>query len=166
MLNKDSLMYMGYISRPHSFKGEIQIQLDNEVVSLERNDFIFIRIDGHFIPYRIDGIKGKKQEPVVRLQFIDSYEKAQEVSGNELFIEGDAQNIEETPGLEDFEIIDKKLGTIGRVEEVLEMPQQVLLQVTYNEKVCYIPFVEAFIDYISEENKEIWMKLPDGLLDL
>ena len=166
MLNKDSLMYIGYISRPHSFKGEIQLQIDKEVVSLKRNDFLFIQIDGHYIPYRIDGIKGKPQEPVLRLQFVDSYEKAQEIAGHEVYSEGDDQGTIQQPSLIDFEIIDKQLGTIGRVEDTLEMPEQMLLQVTYNEKVCYIPLVDAFIDYISEENKEIWMKLPDGLLEL
>jgi 16S rRNA processing protein RimM len=166
MLNKDSLMYIGYISRPHSFKGEIQLQFNKEVVSLKRNDFLFIRIDGHFIPYQIEGIKGKPEEPVLRLAFINSYEKAQEISGSEVYVEGTEEEDAPMPSLEEFVVVDKKLGTVGKVEAVLEMPEQVLLQVTYNHKVCYIPLVDVFINHISEENKEIWMNLPEGLLDL
>jgi ribosomal 30S subunit maturation factor RimM len=40
------------------------------------------------------------------------------------------------------------------------------LTVSYQGEEKYIPLVNDFIDYISEENQEIWLHLPEGLLDL
>jgi 16S rRNA processing protein RimM len=65
-----------------------------------------------------------------------------------------------------YELIDAKIGSIGKVLDVQELPQQLMLTVSYQGEEKYIPLVENFIDYISEENQEIWLHLPDGLLDL
>jgi hypothetical protein len=38
--------------------------------------------------------------------------------------------------------------------------------VPYNGELKYIPLVDDFIDYISPEDKEIVLILPDGLLEI
>jgi len=65
-----------------------------------------------------------------------------------------------------YELIDAKIGSIGKVLDVQELPQQLMLTVSFQGEEKYIPLVDDFIDYISQENKEIWLNLPDGLLDL
>ncbi|MFT6005022.1 MAG: ribosomal 30S subunit maturation factor RimM, partial [Bacteroidia bacterium] len=47
-----------------------------------------------------------------------------------------------------------------------ELPKQIMLLVHYNGETKYIPLADDFIDYISMENKEIWLTLPDGLLEI
>ncbi|MDA8930630.1 hypothetical protein N9811_07465 [Bacteroidia bacterium] len=165
MINKDSLISIGYISRPHSYKGEVQLRLERKIVSLKRDDFVFIKLDGQYIPFRVDNLKGKPDEPVIKFRFVDTYEYAQEISGSELFTDQEVLPLESELTFIGFELIDKKLGTIGKVLDVQEMPQQLMLTVEYNGEEKYIPLVEDFIDYISEENKEIWLQLPEGLLD-
>ena len=64
MVNKDSLICIGYISRPHSYKGDVQLTLDRKIVPLKRDDFLFLKIQGQFIPYKMNGIKGKQDEPI------------------------------------------------------------------------------------------------------
>lgn len=166
MINKDSLISIGYISRPHSYKGELQLRLERKIVSLKRDDFVFIQLDGQFIPFKVEHIKGKSDEPVLKLLFVDTYDYAQKLSGNLVFTDQDVLPEESELNFIGFEIIDKKLGTIGIVLDVQEMPQQLMLTVLFRGEEKYIPLVDPFIDYISEENKEIWLHLPDGLLDL
>ena len=60
MINKDRLISFGYISRPHGFKGELNILLEREIVSLKRDDFIFIHLQGQYIPYKIVSLKGSQ----------------------------------------------------------------------------------------------------------
>ena len=165
MISKDSLVCIGYIGRPHSFKGEIQLSINNEIVSLNRDDFVFIEIDGHYIPYKLEAIRGKQKEPVIKLQFVETYKRAQEISGNQVFVVGEEQENEEF-SVEGFELIDKTLGTIGTIKLVLDLPQQTMMVVNYNNKECYVPLNDVFLDYISEENQEVWVNLPAGLLDL
>jgi 16S rRNA processing protein RimM len=152
MIQKDSLISIGYISRPHSYKGEIQLRLERKIVSLQRDDFVFIKMDGQYIPYKIESVK--------------TYEYAQEISGCEVYTDKEVLPQESELTFIGFELIDKELGAIGTVLNVQEMPQQLMLTVKYNGEEKYIPLVEAFIDHISEENKEIWLQLPRGLLDL
>ena len=78
MVNKDSLICIGYISRPHSYKGDVQLTLDRKIVPLKRDDFLFLKIQGQFIPYKMNGIKGKQDEPILSLEFVDTFEKAEE----------------------------------------------------------------------------------------
>ena len=65
-----------------------------------------------------------------------------------------------------YELIDSKRGSLGKVIDVRELPQQLMLIIKYNGVEKYIPFVDDFVDYISQENQEIWLHLPEGLLDL
>ena len=166
MINKDSLICIGYISRPHSYKGEVQLKLERKIVSLTRGDFLFIQLQGQYIPYKLLAVKGKDVEPVLTLEFIDTYEKAQELTANEVYTDKEVLPEESELTFIGFEVIDKHLGTIGVVEDVQELPQQIMLMIEYNNEMKYIPLAEDFIDYISAEEKEIWLTLPEGLLNI
>jgi len=166
MIIKDSLICIGYISRPHSYKGEIQLTLERKIVSLKRDDFLFIKLQGQYIPYKIENLKGKSEEPVLKLQFVDTYEQAQEIAASEVYTDSEVLPEESELSFIGFELIDKHIGTIGKVEDVQELPQQIMLLVDYNGDIKYIPLAEDFIDHISQENKEIWVSLPSGILEI
>ncbi len=55
---------------------------------------------------------------------------------------------------------------IGKVQEVIEQPHQVLLSVEINEKEVLIPLHEATLKNINRKKKEILVSLPEGLLDV
>ena len=166
MVNKDSLICIGYISRPHSYKGDVQLTLDRKIVPLKRDDFLFIKIQGQFIPYKMIGIKGKDDEPILTLEFIDTFDKTDEIIAKEVFTDKEVLPEESELTFIGFQVIDKYLGAIGIVQEIVEMPQQLMLLVPYNGELKYIPLVDDFIDYISPEDKEIVLILPDGLLEI
>ena len=166
MINKDSLISIGYISRPHSYKGDVQLTLERKIVPLKRDDFLFIKIQGQFIPYKMIGIKGKDDEPILTLEFIDTFDKTEEIIAKEVFTDKEVLPEESELTFIGFQVIDKYLGAIGIVQEIVEMPQQLMLLVPYNGELKYIPLVEDFIDYISPEDKEIVLILPDGLLEI
>ena len=51
------------------------------------------------------------------------------------------------------------------MEDIFETPQQLLAQVTYQEKEILIPLNEDFIIKIDNKKKSISLQLPDGLID-
>ncbi|HBN02681.1 MAG TPA: hypothetical protein DD396_01410, partial [Bacteroidetes bacterium] len=163
---KDSLISIGYISRPHSYKGDVQLTLERKIVPLKRDDFLFIKIQGQFIPYKMIGIKGKDDEPILTLEFIDTFDKTEEIIAKEVFTDKEVLPEESELTFIGFQVIDKYLGSIGIVQDIVEMPQQLMLLVPYNGELKYIPLVDDFIDYISPEDKEIVLILPDGLLEI
>jgi len=166
MIDKDSLICIGYISRPHSFKGELQLTLERKVVPLQRGDFLFFKIEGHFIPFKIESLKGKESEPVIKFHFVDTYEYAQELCSSEVYSLMEVLPEESEFTFIGYEVVDNELGSIGLVEDVQELPQQIMILVRHQEEIKYIPLVEEFIDYIEKDKKEIWVDLPEGLLDL
>ena len=166
MINKDSLISIGYISRPHSYKGDVQLTLERKIVPLKRDDFLFIKIQGQFIPYKMIGIKGKDDEPILTLEFIDTFDKTEEIIAKEVFTDKEVLPEESELTFIGFQVIDKYLGSIGIVQDIVEMPQQLMLLVPYNGELKYIPLVDDFIDYISPEDQEIVLILPDGLLEI
>ena len=166
MINKDSLISIGYISRPHSYKGDVQLTLERKIVPLKRDDFLFIKIQGQFIPYKMIGIKGKDDEPILTLEFIDTFDKTDEIIAKEVFTDKEVLPEESELTFIGFQVIDKYLGAIGIVQDIVDMPQQLMLLVPYNGELKYIPLVDDFIDYISPEDKEIVLILPDGLLEI
>ena len=64
-----------------------------------------------------------------------------------------------------FEVFDQE-QIIGVVQNFSSNTEQDLLVVESPIRFFEIPFVEAFIDSIDYENKKIFMKIPEGLLEL
>ena len=165
MINKDELVCIGYIKRPHGFKGEIQFQLNKEI-ALNKGDFVFVAIEGQFIPYPIEKINASLDEPIVKLRFVNDFDQAKQVSAREIYVETEGIESESEVSLVGYTVIDKHLGDLGKVKDIEYFPQQIMLVVEYNGKECYIPMNEQFMVNIIEKNKEIYCNLPDGLLDL
>jgi 16S rRNA processing protein RimM len=103
---------------------------------------------------------------VVGLEFIDTFEKAQDIVGSPVFTDQEVLPEDSELSFLGYELIDAKIGSIGKVLDVQELPQQLMLTVSFQGEEKYIPLVDDFIDYISQENQEIWLNLPDGLLHL
>ena len=55
---------------------------------------------------------------------------------------------------------------IGIIDEVIEQPHQVLLQIQYNGNEALIPLHEETIDRIDRKLKQVHLFLPDGLLEI
>ncbi len=55
---------------------------------------------------------------------------------------------------------------IGKVQEVIEQPHQVLLAVEINAKEVLIPLHQETLKKINRKKKEIEVSLPDGLLEV
>ena len=166
MISKDNLVNIGYIARPHSFKGEVQIVLDKKV-ALVKGDFLFLCLQGQYIPYKIEGLKGRENEPLAQLQFVRDFEEAKSISGNALYLPLErVQEEEQEISLVGFSVFDATENEIGPVVDVQELPQQIILFVEHKGQRQMIPLVEDFIVYISQEEQRIVLDLPEGLLDI
>lgn len=70
-------------------------------------------------------------------------------------------------GIEGFTVVDAESGVIGTVVSINEMPGQHLLEVEReNGKTVLIPVVDEFLEGLDEEERCIYVNLPEGLLDL
>jgi 16S rRNA processing protein RimM len=165
MISKDNLVGIGYIQRSHGYQGNIQIKCTKEI-ALNKGDFLFLLLDGLPVPFQILSSKGKGDQPVLALEFVNSHEYAQRLIGTEVFLNAPEIPTESELSYVGYHLVDKKLSHLGDVQDVIQLPHQTLFLIEYNGKECYVPFIETFVEHISHDEREIWLNLPDGLMDL
>ena len=63
-------------------------------------------------------------------------------------------------------MIDNQHGNIGKVEYVLDLPQQSLMQIVFGEKEILIPIVDEIVLKVDRRKKEIHILAPEGLIEI
>lgn len=120
------------------------------------------------VPFFIEQISKTDTEWQVKFEDIRTLEEAEEIVGLSVFIESDENSEQEvwSNDMEGFKIIDNQLGPIGEVVEHIHKPGQDMLEVLFNNKTFYIPFVEEMIIDFDNEKEIIYTDLPEGLIDI
>ena len=132
--------------------------------------FIELRKDSR-IPYFIQMVERAGEEDcVVMLEDVAGIEAARPLVGKAVYVESTVleKGADEKSPLRwiGYKLVDKTLGGIGQIEDVMQAGPQWLAQIKRGEKEVLIPLVEAFIIEVNSRNKYVRMDLPDGLLDL
>lgn len=65
-----------------------------------------------------------------------------------------------------FRAVDARLGDVGLVLGVQEMPAQDLLKIDCGGKEVLVPVVEPIVGGLDRAKRELYTQLPDGLLDV
>lgn len=55
---------------------------------------------------------------------------------------------------------------IGEIVEVIEQPLQVLCKIIYHGNEALIPIHEESLEKIDKKKKQVYVNLPDGLLEI
>jgi 16S rRNA processing protein RimM len=166
-INRKDFDLVGSVLKTHGNFGAVKIQL---LQKEKIKEWAFLEIREKPIPFYIEDLKQTSPtEYILQLKGIDSVDKAIDLIGLGFLLprkKGLRRQKEISGQLLGFEIIDIHLGTIGKVEEVLEMPMQILLKTTYKGNECLIPAIEPIIQGIDEEEEVIEVELPEGILNL
>jgi 16S rRNA processing protein RimM len=165
-------IHIGKIVASFGLKGELIIHHAlKKKLSFKNIEALFIEDKKEsYLPYFIQTSKAKDQEDIfVTLESIDSKEAAQKLIKKNVWLLG--EDFRKMAGktapisLLGYAIIDdgKNLGTIN---EVIEQPHQILVQLMINGKEALIPLHEESLKKIDHKKKEVHVILPDGLLEI
>ena len=164
--------YLGVVNKIHGNNGEITAYLDvdnpQDYLSF---DMVFININNTPIPYFIERINILNNKAVIAFEGVDSIDKASVLVKKELYLplsilpplSGNKFYYHE---VENFTVIDDVFGELGTLKEVLDYPNQAVLQVFHNGKEVLIPVNDAIIKEIDRKAKTIFVKAPEGLIDV
>ncbi len=171
----EQLVKIGYAQKPHGLNGEIKVFVEEMYEEdFDLCDTVFFNIKGKQLPYFVESIR-IGNATIVKFEDVDSKEKAMEIQGKELSIrkvdilDADERTLpasENYTYLQGYLLLDEEIGQIAIIEEVIDMPQQEVAAVTYQEKEVLIPLHPSLIVNIDKDKKEILMNLPVGLLTL
>jgi 16S rRNA processing protein RimM len=171
-MNKNDCFNLGHITKTSGIKGEVVFYLDVDDPSHYRKlDSLFIELNGQLIPFFIESLQLRKNAAVVKLEGIDSAERAADLVKAQLWLplsllpplKGTKFYFHEVIG---FAVIDNVKGNIGTVEKVLDFPQQEILQVKNGEKEILVPVLKHIVKKVDRSAKVIEIEAPEGLIDL
>ncbi len=171
-MDKKDCFNLGYIAKRVGNHGELGFVLDvDDGNRYKKLTSVFIEISNSLVPFFIKKIQIKGNNATVSLEGIDTITKAEELLKKSLFLplnalsplKGKKFYFHELPG---FVAIDKRLGEIGIVKEVLDFPQQSIISIVKGEHEILIPSKEEFIVSIDRAAKIIHLDAPEGLIEL
>ncbi|MDP1725732.1 MAG: ribosome maturation factor RimM [Bacteroidota bacterium] len=167
-IGRKDFIEIGSVVKAHGTKGELKVVLNREI---NFKEWAFLEIREKPVPFYIKSCKHLfEEEAFIKFEGVNDLETASKLVGYNLL--APARGLKKAaPGLLDksilkYELIDSKFGEIGIVEDVLEMPMQILIKTTFNGQELLIPAVEPIIQEINDKLQKIYLDLPEGLLKI
>ena len=168
----DEYYFLGKILKPHGFDGKVNTYLDTDEPAIyEDLEMVFININGSPVPYFVEQIILKNNKATIKFQDVDTIEQSSFLIQKEMYLP--LASLPELSGTKfyfheiiGFKVTDKIFGEIGEIIQVLEYPNQAVLQVMHKQKEVLIPASSDVIKSIDRTKKEIEVEAPDGLIDI
>jgi 16S rRNA processing protein RimM len=166
------MIRIGKIVATHGVQGDMVIK---HVVGnskwLKKEEVLFLELRKEsYIPFFTTDIRGiNDDEYIIRLEDIPNVEEAKKLVGKEVYVKEEVlkDHAEDTPLLwKGFNLVDKNKGSLGAIEEVMEVGPQWLAKITYQDKEVLIPLAEDFLIEINMKNKFVRIELPEGLIEV
>lgn len=170
---------VGRILRAFGFEGEMKIEIDIDFEMPPNNDnekgftpveAFFLDTRQGFLPYFVEYLRALKAiHPILKFESVQTKEEAVPLQGQALWLPSADVNLSDdlTFGrIIGYTLTDLRMGTVGPIANVLELPQQEMAQVDYQGQEILIPLHDDFIMEIDDAAKTVVMDLPDGLLSV
>ena len=164
------LVEIGRTGRPHGIHGELALIID-DVYEEDLLNAKAILIGEPAIPYFVVSFRSGGKLTVT-LENFTTREAVSLLSGKPLWLPADQVSAEavadDTPydDLVGYTIHAEGYPPLGPIEDILDLPEHYLAEVTYNDRTVYIPLHEDLIVSVRETDTVLEMDLPEGLLEL
>ena len=167
----DTYISVGKLKKPHGLNGAFSFSLARELKSLKKvPPHFFVEIKGNFIPYFVKNIDLKDiHSGYISFEEITKPEEARDLVNMELYLEEQKVNTffkkdaDEYGFLVGFTAYDKET-LLGTIDEVMDMPGQVLVMLTVNDQEVMIPLADDLVLDLDKRKKRITFDVPEGLI--
>ncbi|PHN06605.1 ribosome maturation factor RimM [Flavilitoribacter nigricans] len=171
------LVPIGKTNKTHGVDGTLRITIEDAFLDdFVDAEVVFLEAGGQPTPFFVEDRWGG--DPLyLKLEEVDSREDARPLTNKVLSLRREDISVpeEEQTAVKDssgfakwigYTLSDEALGDIGKIEEVIELPQQFLAGLTYKEQEIMIPLHPDLIVKVAHKEKKVIMNLPEGLLEL
>ena len=173
MMDKKDFYFLGKITKTSGYKGSLVFFFDvDDVGKYTDLNAVFIEMHNELVPFAIKTLSIKSaKSAIVQLEDITDEESATALVGFELYLplsflpklEGNKFYYHEVIG---FKVLDKNIGEIGTVKEIIDQSSQAILVVNQNDKEILIPITDEIIQLVDRIKKTIEVITPKGLVDI
>lgn len=167
MIKADDVYRIGRLGKAHGVKGEITMQVEDDIFDRTDADYLVLELDNIMVPFFIEEYYFKTDTTaLIKFEGIDSLERAKEFANIDVYFprnikDNSIDSEEETlsyPMLVGFQVND-----IGKIAYIDHQTENIMFEL---EDGTLIPASEELIEDIDVPNKQIKMTIPEGLLDL
>jgi len=172
-MEKKDFYFLGRITKTSGYKGSLVFFFDVDDIDKYTNlEAVFIDMNNELVPFAINTINFKSaKSAIVQLEDTTDEESAAALVGYELYLplsflpklKGNKFYYHEVIG---FKVIDKNLGELGIVKEILDQSNQAILVINQKEKEILIPITDEIIQLVDRKKKIINVITPTGLVDI
>ena len=163
---------IGKIVAARGLDGELLLKHElGKKTSLKGLQAIFIEDKkDSFIPWFIESTQLKSENEVyLKLETVNTREAALKLNQKKVWLpEKDFKKFSSRTapsGILGYSIMQNQ-EALGNILEVIEQPQQLLCRIEINNNEVLIPLHEDTLKKIDHQKKQVWVELPEGLLDI
>ena len=169
MIKEEEVYHIGRLGRAHGVKGELTMQVDDDVFDRVDADFLILRVDGILVPFYMEEYRFRTDSSaLVKFEDIYTLERARELTNCDVFfprqLADEAEEEYTWSFFVGFDIVEETTGqVVGHIADVDESTANVLFLLDDDR---LIPASEELIVSIDQKHHRIIMHLPEGLLSL
>ena len=169
MIRDEEVYKIGRIGKTHGVKGEVQMQVDDDVFDRVDADYLVLSIDGILVPFFMEEYRFKSDEvALVKFCDIDTTERARELTGCDVFfprsLANEAEHDLTYAELVGYQVVHNIYNkVIGRIASVDDSTENILFEL---EDGTLLPAQDDLISEVDPQERTITMTIPEGLLDL
>lgn len=169
---RDDYKFLGSVVKTHGISGEVVIRSKIPVKGMNKDlKSLMVKIDGLLVPFSIISLQFiTETEIIVVFRNIDSKNKAEILKDKDIFILQDeiknASVISDMPDLSGYKVTDIRIGDIGKVTGIMEVPGNDLLKIEFRKREILLPIQEGLILEIDSKKKMVKVDLPEGFLEI
>ncbi|MBS1527179.1 MAG: 16S rRNA processing protein RimM [Bacteroidetes bacterium] len=167
----DKHFRIGTFIKTKGLKGELQLYVDYDGLEAIRFNAVFVDMSGKLVPYFVSSVKYQGNGAYVFLEDVDTIEKASKLLKKDVYLPDKLKPKKKKEeftlkDLKGFIAIDEQEGELGEILEIQELPQQYIASVRYKNREVLFPLNGSIIKGIDVESGEVYIDLPEGLLDI
>lgn len=169
MIRGEEVYKIGRLGKPHGVKGEITMQVDDDVFDRVDADYLVLLIDGILVPFFIEEYRFRSNETaLMKFCDVDCEDAARELTGCDVFFPRDRSDADEEnvswAEIVGYRLVDARSGReAGTIASVDDSTLNILFCLTDGK---LIPANEELITDVDTGNRQITIDLPEGILDL
>lgn len=164
---------LGRSLKSHGTNGQLRLGIENSLKNYVQKDaYLFFMLNGSRVPFKVNFVEDGAHF-VVALDTITDKSLSDVLAGLEIWIPLHSvrpQHLKSPKNIRDkwdqFVIIAQDSGHHFPILRVEEFPQQLMAIISFEGKEVLIPLSEQLITSIDRKKREIYMQIPEGLLEL
>ena len=169
---KTDCQNIGFFRKTHGIHGSLVLAFEPQFeFSVEEADRFFVELEGLLVPFFLkdDGLRFRSaNSAIVDFHWVENEKYAKRLIGSSVYLyKEEIIDIEEQAEsqLDNYLLIDERLGEIGTIIRVDDFSGNVVLTVQCRGEEVMIPYNEELLIEINDSLKTIKLQLPKGLIE-